>query len=79
MPINDISQKRILLNKIGLGTPKLSSNNIRISRQDVSQSQVPPKLQPPQQIPQPQPPKPNPPPAPAPKPGCGGCRRKRAS
>jgi len=65
MPINDLSQKRNLLGKIGLGVPQMSSN-IRIGQQNPQQ--------PPQPMPQPKPVQPNPAPA---KPGCGGCRRKR--
>jgi len=69
MPINDLFQKKVLLNKIGLGTPQMAQN-IRFNQ---SNPQTPPPNKPP---PPPTPPRqPTPPPA---KPGCGGCRRKKA-
>ena len=70
MPINDIFQKRNLLSKIGLGTPKMSLN-IRNNQQGS------PPSPPPSPSPKPQSPPPKPA-QPAPKPGCGGCRRKRS-
>lgn len=69
MSINDLLQKKNLLNKLGLGVPKMSSN-IRVSQNTSSQPPKPsqPQTQPKQPAPQPQP---------QPKPGCGGCRRKK--
>jgi hypothetical protein len=66
MSINDVAQKRTLLNKLGLGTPKMASNIT------VSQNQSKPVK--PQQT---NPPSPKPAQPAQPKPGCGGCRRKR--
>ena len=67
MPINDAAQKRTLLNKLGLGTPKMSSN-IKVSQNQPK----PAKPQQPANPPSPKPAQPS-----QPKPGCGGCRRKR--
>ena len=73
MSLNEVSQKKTLFQKIGLGKPQMPSN--------IKMSQQPSSNPPPKQTPQPlqpntvqQPTPQTPPPA---KPGCGGCRRKK--
>lgn len=68
MPVNDFFQKRNLINKIGLGVPRMNQPN-------PSPSPIPPKKQPPIKPVPASPPSPNP----TPKPPCGSCRRQRAS
>lgn len=70
MQINNIIQKKKLLEKIGLGKPEMKP--IRMSQQQNDPKNPSPQQPKPQQPQQPQTaPKPS-------KPGCGGCRRKRS-